>query len=174
MLMIDDFGRQKFKPDELLNRWIVPMENQTDALRLSTGATFQIPFDLLLIFSTNLQPNDLMDAAFLRRIQYKIKLFEPTRDEYRSIFDAVAAAHSLMLSDEVFDYVVDRLRDGEFGLAYYQPRFICDQVIEACKSFGMTPQLTRELAAEALANLYIDIEDSRDSGAGGAETCHGF
>src|SRR6266513_2276305 len=79
MLLIDDFGRQKFKPDELLNRMIVPMENQVDYFKLMTGTIFSLPFDVLLMFSTNLQPAELMDPAFLRRIQYKIKLFEPTR-----------------------------------------------------------------------------------------------
>ena len=91
MMLIDDFGRQKFAPNDLLNRWIVPMENQIDFMKLNTGASFTLPFDVLLMFSTNLHPADLMDAAFLRRIQYKIKLFEPTRDEYRQIFEVVDA-----------------------------------------------------------------------------------
>jgi len=159
MLLIDDFGRQKFKPDELLNRMIVPMENQVDYFKLITGLTFSLPFDVLMIFSTNLQPADLMEAAFLRRMQYKIKLFEPTREEYRQIFDGVAKSRALTLSDDVFDFVVERLRGGGFGLAYYQPRFICDQVVEACKCFNMPPELTEELVAEALSNLYFDIED---------------
>ena len=77
MLLVDDFGRQKFDPDELLNRWIVPMENQIDYLKLNTGTSFSLPFDELLVFSTNLQPSDLMDPAFMRRIPYKIKLFAP-------------------------------------------------------------------------------------------------
>src|SRR5438105_1485024 len=159
MLLIDDFGRQKFNPDELLNRMIVPMENQVDYFKLITGTTFSLPFDVLLIFSTNLQPADLMEPAFLRRMQYKIKLFEPTREEYRQIFDGVAKSRALTLSDDVFDFVVERLRGGGFGLAYYQPRFICDQVVEACKCFNMPPELTEELVAEALSNLYFDIED---------------
>ncbi len=158
MLLIDDFGRQKFRPDDLLNRWIVPMENQIDYLKLNTGASFSLPFDVLLIFSTNLQPADLMDGAFLRRIQYKIKLFSPSRDEYRRIFDGVAKSRGLVLTDDVFDFVVERLRGGNFDLAYYQPRFICDQVLEACKCFDLPPRLTTELAAEALSNLYFDIE----------------
>jgi len=163
MLLIDDFGRQKFSPDELLNRMIVPMENQVDYFKLITGTTFSLPFDVLLIFSTNLQPADLMEPAFLRRIQYKIKLFEPTRDEYRQIFDGVAKSRALTLTDQVFDFVVERLRGGGFGLAYYQPRFICDQVVEACKCFNMPPHLTEELVAEALSNLYFDIEDMGES-----------
>jgi predicted ATPase with chaperone activity len=165
MLLIDDFGRQKFSPNELLNRMIVPMENQVDYFKLITGTSFSLPFDVLLIFSTNLQPADLMDAAFLRRIQYKIKLFEPTRDEYRQIFEGVAKSRALTLTDQVFDFVVQTLRAGQFGLAYYQPRFICDQVVEACKCFNMPPQLTVELTIEALTNLYFDIEDAQDNAA---------
>jgi predicted ATPase with chaperone activity len=161
MMLIDDFGRQKFPPNDLLNRWIVPMENQVDFMKLNTGASFTLPFDVLLIFSTNLQPADLMDAAFLRRIQYKIKLFEPTIDEYHQIFTAVAKSRALTFDADVFDHVVKTLT--RFGLAYYQPRFICDHVLETCKSFNMTPQMTKELASEAMANLYVDIEDEQAS-----------
>jgi predicted ATPase with chaperone activity len=159
MMLIDDFGRQKFAPNDLLNRWIVPMENQVDFMKLHTGASFTLPFDVLLMFSTNLHPADLMDAAFLRRIQYKIKLFAPTRDEYRQIFSAVARSRGLEFGDEVFDYVVAMLTP--FGLAYYQPRFICDHALETCKSFGLPLHLTTELAGEALANLYVDVEEAR-------------
>jgi predicted ATPase with chaperone activity len=165
MLLIDDFGRQKMDPNDLLNRWIVPMENQIDYLKLNTGTSFLLPFDELLVFSTNLQPSDLMDPAFLRRISYKIKLFSPSREEYRQIFDSVARAYGLELIDEVFDFVVERLTvSGKFGLAYYQPKFICEQATETCKCFGLRPQLTKELAAEALSNLYFDIEDQQDAG----------
>ncbi len=162
MMLIDDFGRQKFPPNDLLNRWIVPMENQIDFMKLNTGASFTLPFDVLLMFSTNLQPNDLMDPAFLRRIQYKIKLFEPTRDEYYKIFTAVAKSRGLTFDEDVFEYVLQML--SSFGLAYYQPRFICDHVVETCKSFKLAPQLTKELAGEALANLYVDIEDRQYRG----------
>ena len=102
-----------------------------------------------------------MDAAFLRRIQYKIKLFEPTIDEYRQIFNGVARSRGLTLHDDVFDYVVTMLTP--FGLAYYQPRFICDHALETCKSFKLPPLLSTELAGEALANLYVDIEDARST-----------
>ncbi len=167
MMLVDDFGRQKFAPRDLLNRWIVPMENQIDFMKLNTGASFTLPFDVLLMFSTNLQPADLMDPAFLRRIQYKIKLFEPSRDEFHQIFVAVAKSRGLIFDEDVFDYVVEMLKS--YGLAYYQPRFICDHVLETCKSFKFPPQLTRELAAESLANLYVDIEEklgNTDAAAG--------
>jgi hypothetical protein len=165
MFLIDDFGRQKFQPSALLNRWIVPMEDRIDYFRLSGGASFSLPFDQLLVFSTNLRPSDLMDPAFLRRIPYKIKLFAPTRDEYRLIFDSAACACGLTLDPDVFDFVVGRL-EPEFGLAYYQPKFICEQALEACKCFGLPPQLTIERATEALANLYFDIEETQERRAG--------
>jgi energy-coupling factor transporter ATP-binding protein EcfA2 len=167
MMLIDDFGRQKFSPNDLLNRWIVPMESQIDFLKLTTGASFTLPFDVLLMFSTNLQPSDLMDAAFLRRIQYKIKLFEPTRDEYHQIFVAVAKAFGLAFNQDVFDFVIEML--APFGLAYYQPRFICGHVLETCKSFKYPPTLTKELAGEALANLYVDIEEKAGTTSMAAE-----
>jgi energy-coupling factor transporter ATP-binding protein EcfA2 len=157
MFLIDDFGRQRFPPNDLLNRFIVPMENQIDFLKLNTGASFTLPFDVLLMFSTNLQPADLMDAAFLRRIQYKIKLFEPSRREYHEVFCAVAKSRGITFDEDVFDYVVEML--NSYGLAYYQPGFICNHVLETCKSFKLKPQMTKELAGEALANLYVDIEE---------------
>ncbi|MGA8399338.1 MAG: hypothetical protein WB697_05585 [Stellaceae bacterium] len=162
MLLIDDFGRQKFQPSELLNRWIVPMENQVDYLKLDSGVSFSLPFDELVIFSTNLDPSDLMDAAFLRRIPYKIKLFSPTRGEYWQIFEAVCRGYGLTLTEPVFDVVVERL-EKRFGLAYYQPKFICQQVAEWCRSFGRPIALTREGALAALANLYYDIEEDREA-----------
>jgi hypothetical protein len=166
MFLIDDFGRQNFDPNALLNRWIVPMENQIDFLKLNTGISFPLPFDELLVFSTNLQPTDLMDAAFLRRIPYKIKLFAPSHEEYRRIFDGVAKGHGLILDDDVFDFLIERLTvSGQFGLAYYQPKFICDQAVETCKCLGLQPQLTKQLAAEALANLYFEIADAQDTEA---------
>ena len=86
------------------------------------------------------------------------------REEYRQIFEGVARGSGLELLDEVFDFVVDRLTvSGKFGLAYYQPKFICTQVVEACKCFGLRPQLTEELVTEALSNLYFEIADVQDA-----------
>ena len=130
---------------------------QTCALPIYTGANFTLPFDVLLMFSTNLQPADLMDPAFLRRIQYKIKLFDPNREQYHAVFTAVAKSRGLTFDEEVFDYVVEML--GSYGLANFQPGFICNHVLETCKSFNLAPQMTKELAGEALANLYVDIEE---------------
>ena len=163
VFVIDDFGRQQVSPTSLLNRWIVPMESRFDFLKLNTGKSFMIPFDELLIFSTNLSPADLMDPAFLRRIPYKIKLSESTRDEYRAIFDPVSRHYGLELTDAVFDGIIELLTRHNYGLASYQPKFICEQVIEASKYEGVPPKLTAKRAAEALANLYVDIEDSGET-----------
>ena len=93
----------------------------------------------------------------------KIKLFAPNREEYRQIFEHVARVSGLELLDDVFDFVVDRLTvSGKFGLAYYQPKFICEQVVETSRCFNLRPRLTKELAAEALANLYFELEDAKD------------
>jgi energy-coupling factor transporter ATP-binding protein EcfA2 len=157
IFVIDDFGRQRASPTELLNRWISPMENQVDYMKLHTGQVFTMPFDQLLIFSTNLQPQDLMDPAFLRRIPYKIHIAPPEEPEYRKIFDTTAKAYGLTMPDDVFAFIVAALKQGKFGLAGFQPRFICDQVAEYCRSFGIEPVMTKPLAAEALTNLYVQI-----------------
>ncbi len=89
ILLIDDFGRQQVKPRDLLNRWIVPLENRIDYLNLHTGRKLEVPFDVLVIFSTNLPPKDLVDEAFLRRLRHKIEVRNPSYEEYREIFKRV-------------------------------------------------------------------------------------
>ena len=88
--MIDDFGRQRISPTDLLNRWIIPLENRHDFLTLATGKKIQVPFEQLIIFSTNLQPTDLADEAFLRRIPYKIEVGDPSREEFQTLFKIIA------------------------------------------------------------------------------------
>jgi hypothetical protein len=165
IFLIDDFGRQQVSPEALLNRWILPMASRIDFLKLNTGRSFQLPFDELLIFSTNLDPADLMDPAFLRRIPYKIKLYSPNATEYRQIFDGVAASLGLTLSDAMFDLILDRLT-VQYGckLAYYQPGFICDQIVASCKYDGVTPHFTEEAVMSALSNLYVHIADKQGDG----------
>ena len=111
-LLIDDFGRQRIAPEELLNRWIVPLENHCDFLTLPTGKKIQIPFEQMLIFSTNLDPGDLVDEAFLRRVPYKIFVGDPSPDEYRRLMKVVAKQMGFPETPEA----------AEFLLAYYQKR----------------------------------------------------
>lgn len=169
VFLIDDFGRQKVSPTELLNRWIVPLESRVDYLKLNTGKSFSIPFDELVIFSTNLEPADLMDPAFLRRIPYKIYMGGPDRHEYRKIFDQAAAGQGLTIAEDVFNFIVSQLTGrNAYGLAYFQPKFICSQARQVCQCFGLPFVITRELAQEALSNLYVDSGDPRQ----GLEVVH--
>ncbi|MGH7075833.1 MAG: hypothetical protein ACREFD_16780 [Stellaceae bacterium] len=166
IFVIDDFGRQQVAAEALLNRWTVPMESRIDFFKLRTGERFSLPFDELVLFSTNLDPTQLMDPAFLRRVPYKIKLAAPNVDEFRRIFAATAAQRGLTLTDEVFEFVIDLLtKRHHFVLAYFQPNFICEQAVQVCKAMDVAPVLTRELAAEALANLYVQLEDEATDAA---------
>jgi len=151
---IDDFGRQMVSPEALLNRWIVPLESRVEYLKLHTGKSFSIPFDELVIFSTNLAPRDLMDPAFLRRIPYKLEIGGPSPDEYRQIFRAVAKAFELDGGEDIAKFVVEELRENGFPLASYQPKFIVDQVRAACKFEGIPAQFRRDLVTMALGNLF--------------------
>ena len=153
--IIDDFGRQLVSPEELLNRWIIPLESRVDFLKLHTGKSFQLPFDELVIFSTNLSPDDLMDPAFLRRIPYKLETNGPNRDEYFQIFKIVAASKGLEMTEEFLDIVLDELQvKNSFDLAAYQPKFIVEQVLSACKFRGEPAHFSEELIRDALKNLY--------------------
>jgi hypothetical protein len=158
MFLIDDFGRQKVNPTELLNRWIMPLENRIDYLTLDTGMSFRIPFDALVVFSTNLHPSDLMDPAFLRRIPYKIQLTGPTPEEYRGLFFAAAKSHDLAITDETFSYILERLLGANHELAYFQPHFLCEQISQICDCFSAPREITPDIADEALENLYVDLK----------------
>lgn len=152
---IDDFGRQLVSPEALLNRWIVPLESRVEYLKLHTGKSFSLPFDELVIFSTNLAPKDLMDPAFLRRIPYKLEIGGPSHEEYRQIFGKVSRAFDLEAPDAIIDSVIHTLREeNDFPLASYQPKFIVDQVQAACKFEGIPPQFRPDLLEMALGNLF--------------------
>ena len=158
IFMIDDFGRQIVSPEALLNRWIVPLGRRVDYLKLHTGKSFSLPFDELIIFSTNLSPQDLMDPAFLRRIPYKIEIAGPTVSEYRQIFTRLSASAGMEANSEAIDVVIAALRDRNgMPLASYQPKFIIDQLNAACKFAGIPPQFQPGLLSMALDNLAIPV-----------------
>ncbi len=154
--LIDDFGRQLVTPETLLNRWIVPLENQIDYLKLHTGKSFSVPFEELVIFSTNLAPEELMDPAFLRRLPYKLEVSGPSREEFKRIFAATCAAQNLPITDAVFDVIVHKIREEKgLQLAAYQPRFIVDQVVAASRFLSIAPEFRAEFIAAALDNLQV-------------------
>src|ERR1017187_5971595 len=111
--VIDDFGRQNASPTSLLNRWIVPLEGRVDFLKLHTGKSFVIPFEELVIFSTNLEPEDLMDPAFLRRLPYKIEVGAPSLENYKLIFQKECAKQGIELKDDLFDAIVYGVTKGK-------------------------------------------------------------
>jgi len=154
--IIDDFGRQLVSPTKLLNRWIVPLESRVDYLKLHTGKSFSIPFDEIVIFSTNLEPEDLMDAAFLRRLPYKIEVGSPPLDIFRRIFVKECEPHGLTLTDEVFDFTVNRITKlKELQLAAFHPKFIIDQVVATCRFTGQAPSLEVRFLEYAIDNLRV-------------------
>ncbi|HKD59685.1 MAG TPA: hypothetical protein VKB47_04460 [Terracidiphilus sp.] len=160
--LIDDFGRQIVSPTSLLNRWIVPLEGKVDYLKLHTGKSFSIPFEELVIFSTNLEPEDLMDPAFLRRLPYKIEVGPPTRELYRMIFDAECKKQSIEMSDETFDLIVQKITvDKGLELAAYHPRFIVDQVVATCRFMREVPHFEPRFIDYAIDNLRVKQSTSK-------------
>jgi hypothetical protein len=153
--LIDDFGRQLVSPEALLNRWIVPLESRKDFMKLHTGKSFSLPFDELVIFSTNMPPGQLMDPAFLRRIPYKIEVTGPSPAEFDNIFRAVARASGVVVPDDAIAFVISELAERQgVSLAAYQPAFIVGQVLAACKYRGIPPACQRDMLAFAIGNLH--------------------
>ena len=158
MFLIDDFGRQKIRPRDLLNRWIVPLEKRFDYLTLQTGNVIQIPFDMLIIFATNLEPRDLVDEAFLRRIRHKIDVRDPTYDEYREIFRRVAQSKDIRFDEGVLNYLVQEYYDkASRQLRACHPRDILDHLTDIARFQGIPPQLTKELIDQACAGYFVDL-----------------
>jgi hypothetical protein len=164
--LIDDFGRQLVSPTNLLNRWIVPLESRVDYLKLHTGKTFSIPFEELVIFSTNMEPEDLMDPAFLRRLPYKIEVGPPDLEHYRAIFEKECARAGITLREEVFNFIVYMVRE-EMGqqLAAYHPRFIVDQVVATCRFLGINPELKSPYIDYAINNLGVRRHPKAEDGS---------
>jgi len=162
--VIDDFGRQLVSPTNLLNRWIVPLESRVDYLKLHTGKTFSVPFEELIIFSTNLDPEDLMDTAFLRRLPYKIEVGAPDLKNYRSIFNAECARRGLTMPDEVFNTIVRMITEEKgLDLAAYHPRFIVDQVVATCRFMGLAAHFEPRFIEYAINNLRVKHSGAKAS-----------
>lgn len=158
LFLIDDFGRQKCRPQDLLNRWIVPLEKKVDFLALRTGKKLQIPFDVLIVFSTNLNPKDLVDDAFLRRIRHKIEVGNPTPAEFRAIFQRVCMAKKIPYSDEGLRHLLQEhyMKVGR-ELRSCHPRDICDQILDEAKYRGIPPSMSRELIDRACEAYFVKL-----------------
>jgi predicted ATPase with chaperone activity len=158
--MIDDFGRQRMDPKELLNRWIVPLEKRVDYLTLHTGVKMEIPFDQLIIISTNLDPKDLVDEAFLRRIRYKIPINDPSEENFRGIWQIMSEAKGFPYSDEVVDYFVQKHMQP-YGRPFRGclPRDILELVNDSCRYQQINPTITPELLDAAADAYFVDLDD---------------
>src|SRR5262249_19066567 len=144
-LVIDDFGRQRMSTDELLNRWIVPLEKRYDFLNLPNGKKIQVPFDQLIIFSTNLEPKQLVDDAFLRRIPYKIEVLDPTESEFRQLLELMAGKLGFEYDQAGADYLIEKHYKGvKRPFRSCQPRDLLMQIKNFClfqrQPLSMSPE----------------------------------
>jgi predicted ATPase with chaperone activity len=158
ILLIDDFGRQQVRPRDLLNRWIVPLENRIDYLTLHTGRKIEVPFDVLVVFSTNLPPKDLVDEAFLRRLRHKIEIGDPSYEEYREIFKRVADSKGVTYDDQGLAYLlqewyIKRARK----LRASHPRDLCDQIQDISRYLAVEPAMTRDLIDRAAESYFVEL-----------------
>jgi predicted ATPase with chaperone activity len=156
LFIIDDFGRQPIEPKMLLNRWIVPLERRIDFMTLHTGMKFEIPFDELIIFCTNIEPKTLMDEAFLRRIRYKIHIGHPTEGEFQAIFMRVCEDKGIPFDQEVFDHLRENCY-RKFGVTpnACHPRDLIDFIIDDSRYYRQHPRLTKEGITEAWNNYFV-------------------
>lgn len=158
VLVIDDFGRQRVRPDELLNRWIVPLESRVDYLPLPSGRSFRVPFEQFLILSTNLKPAQLVDEAYLRRIPYKVEVSGPTSEAFLRQFLVMAGKLGLTLSEP---QLAVRLIERHFvtpdrPLRYCHARDLLVLVKHQCEFHGLPPVVTDELLDEAVATYFFE------------------
>lgn len=143
--LIDDFGRQRVSPDELLNRWIVPLENQIDYLTLSTGQKIVVPFSVMLIIATNIDPDVVMEAAFLRRMGYRVHLAKPSVTRYAEIFERYARQRGFEIARGLVDHVISRYVEEKRELLCCHPRDLIERVGDVCRYRGEPVRLTAEL-----------------------------
>ena len=154
-LVIDDFGRQTMPVDQLLNRWIVPLEKRFDFLNLPSGKKIQVPFDQLIIFSTNLEPKDLVDGAFLRRIPYKIEVPDPSREEFMALFELMSPIMGFEFDKDAVEYLIEKhYVPVNRPFRACQPRDLLLQVKNFCTFKQAPKKLTREYFDHAVENYF--------------------
>ena len=153
-LVIDDFGRQRVEPEELLNRWIVPLERKVDFLTLHTGKKISVPFEELVVFSTNLEPSRLVDEAFLRRMGYRVRIEPPSEETYRQIFERFAVGNGVGYEDSVLDYLISKYPAENRIMKACEPRDLINRFLDICQYKGLPLELNRELLDLAWSNYF--------------------
>jgi predicted ATPase with chaperone activity len=157
VFLIDDFGRQLVSPKELLNRWILPLEDRHDFLTVASGKKFQVPFEQLIIFSTNLDPKDLVDDAFLRRIRHKVQVHAPTRDVYERIFGAVCKRLGMTPAPDAIEYLYSRYYTQGRTPRASDCRDLLEIVQSICRYRRQPVHLTRDLIAESASSFIAEF-----------------
>ncbi|MEM6939629.1 MAG: ATPase [Pseudomonadota bacterium] len=159
IFIVDDLGRQKEPPQSIVNRWIVPLEESKDILALQSGEKFEVPFDTLVIFSTNFHPNEIFDQAALRRIFFKIKIDGPNQQNFLKIFAMVAKKRGMPLDEATLVHLL-KVKYPTIDNVYsnYQPIFLIDQMIAICEFEGIPYQMSPDLIDRAWANMFVKDE----------------
>ena len=157
VLLIDDFGRQRASPDQLLNRWIVPLDRDVDFLTTNDGRKIEVPFDLLLIFSTNRTPSSLVDEAFLRRIQYKIEIKPPTDQEFAEILRRVCEARNIAFYPQAAQWIAQYCRERNIPLRSCHPRDLIQHLSAAARFIQKPAELTPELVQLACETYFVAL-----------------
>ncbi|WP_040610645.1 ATPase [Oceaniovalibus guishaninsula] len=157
VFIVDDLGRQVDPPQALVNRWIVPLEESRDILALQSGEKFEVPFDTLVVFSTNFHPNRIFDKAALRRIFYKIRIDGPSQEDFLKIFAMVAEKKGLALDEDALVHLIGT-KYPQIGNVYanYQPAFLIDQILAICAFEGIPNRMCRDLIDRAWANMFVE------------------
>ena len=159
IFIIDDLGRQEEPPQKIVNRWIVPLEENRDILALQSGEKFEVPFDTLVIFSTNFHPNEIFDKAALRRIFFKIKIDGPCQEDFLKIFAIVARKKKMPLDEATLIHLMHKKYPTiDNNYANYQPIFLIDQMISICEFEGIPYQMSPKLIDRAWANMFVKEE----------------
>jgi predicted ATPase with chaperone activity len=159
VLILDDFGRQRMRPDELLNRWMTPLDRRVDFLTLPGGRKFQVPFDVFVVFSTNIDPAQLADEAFLRRIPNKIKVDHATPSEFLAIFRRECQVRLITCDDDAANYLIHSVtKDMKQSLAQCHPRDLINQIFWAARYAGTEPQVTRRTIDEACKAYFLSMK----------------
>lgn len=166
VFVVDDFGRQRIPPRDLLNRWIVPLESRVDYLTLHTGRKFEVPFNVFIVFATNLKPESLADEAFLRRIPYKVLAKNPTVDEYCQIFELNCRRRSLPFDPVMVEYLERRYyQPRKLQMRACHPRDLVEQVVDICRYQNRQPVITRELLDAACGSYFLEETESQGAEA---------
>ncbi|OQY20452.1 MAG: AAA family ATPase [Anaerolineaceae bacterium 4572_32.2] len=158
MFLIDDFGRQRMRPRDLLNRWIVPLEKRIDYLTLHTGRKIEVPFDMLIVFSTNLEPKELVEEAFLRRIRHKIEVGNPSYEQFREIFRRVCRAKNVPHDDRALAYLLqEHYIKKKRPLRACHPRDLLDELVDIANFTGVPVRLSTELLDKACEAYFVEL-----------------